>query len=298
MALITFMATSTAALAEPAASVTETTEPNPTVTAADKNDLPKYEVGLGLGGVDYPHYPSSDQRKTTLIPFPYLIYRGSSIKVGRGGIVGQLFDSKRVNIDISLNGSLAVESDDNDAREGMDDLDFSFEFGPSLEILLYESSNENTSLELRFPFRALLVTDFSYISHEGWLTEPDIKFSHKFADHGPLSGWKASTAVRVLFADKGYYDYFFGVEPEFATPNRPAYEPGGGYGGVTLSTSVSKRWGSSGRIATSFYAAVQHLDGVEYEEGPLFRQDHAVTLGFVMFVRLWESEERAPEHDE
>lgn len=251
-------------------------------------DLPKYEFGLGIGGVNQPHYPSSNQTKTTIIPFPYLIYRGDVVKVGRGGIVGELFDSKYVTLDISLNGSLSVESEDNDAREGMDDLDFTFELGPSLEILVYESEDENTSVQLRFPFRAILATDFSYIDHEGYLTEPDIKLNHRFGQ----TGWSAGTALRVLYADDGYYDYFFGVDEQFATPTRAAYEPGGGYGGVTIASSLSKRWET---VSASLYAAYQFLDGVEYEDSPLYRENGALTLGFVVFVRLWESEERASE---
>lgn len=258
------------------------------VLAEEEPNLPKYEVGLGIGAVYQPHYPSSDQTDTTVIPFPYLIYRGDRLKVGRGGIVGELFDSKYINLDISLNGSLSVNSDDNDAREGMDDLDFTFELGPSLEILLYESPNEDSSIQIRFPFRAVFATDFSYLSHEGFLVEPDIKFNHRFGD----SGWKLGSAIRVLYADNGYYDYFFGVDEAFVTPTRPAHQSDSGYGGVTFSTSLTKRWD---RINAGVYAAYQFLDSVEYEDSPLYREDSAITLGFVMFVRLWESEERAAE---
>lgn len=258
-----------------------------TNASAAERSLPKYEVGLGIGGLSYPHYPSSDQRETDIFPFPYFIYRGSSVKVGRGGIVGELFDYKSVTLDLSLSGSLAVNSDDNDAREGMDDLDYTFEFGPSIEILAYESEDEDTTFEIRFPLRAVFATDFSFISYEGAILEPDVKFSHRFNDRT----WSMTSAVRVLFANSDYYDYFHGVDRDEVRLGRPAYEPDGGYGGVTLSASVTKNWG---RVSTSLYGAYQFLDGVEYEDGPLYRQDDAITIGFVAFIRLWESDERAP----
>jgi outer membrane protein len=92
--------------------------------------LPKWELGLGLAALSLPDYPGADQGRSYVLPFPYLIYRGERLKANRDGLRGLLFEHPRWDLDISAGGSLPVNSKDNRAREGMDDLDFSFEFGP------------------------------------------------------------------------------------------------------------------------------------------------------------------------
>ena len=94
--------------------------------AADK---PLWELGAGIGVLDFPDYRGSDERSSYVLPIPYVVYRGEFFKVDRDSIRGELFESERLELDISLNGSVPVDSDDNDARRGMDDLD------PTVEIV-------------------------------------------------------------------------------------------------------------------------------------------------------------------
>ncbi len=51
----------------------------------------------------------------------------------RNGPRGILFDTKRLQLDLSLNASIAVESDDNEARRGMPEIDATLEIGPVLK---------------------------------------------------------------------------------------------------------------------------------------------------------------------
>jgi outer membrane scaffolding protein for murein synthesis (MipA/OmpV family) len=45
-----------------------------------------------------------------------------------------------------------------------------------------------------------------------------------------------------VFSDQRYNQYFYGVDPAFATASRPAYHAGGGYGGTQLIVALSKRY--------------------------------------------------------
>ena len=99
--------------------------------------LSLWELGVGIGALNAPHYRGSKTRVNFTLPIPYAIYRGDILKVDRDeGISGKIFKSERVNLDISLAGSLPVPETDESARAGMPSLDLLFEIGPELKYKL------------------------------------------------------------------------------------------------------------------------------------------------------------------
>src|SRR3989338_5696009 len=90
--------------------------------------VPLWEVGAGVAAIDFPEYRGSNVRTSYLLPIPYLVYRGDFLKIDRARVRGQLFHSDKVELDISVNGSVPVSN--NGARQGMPDLDPTFEIGP------------------------------------------------------------------------------------------------------------------------------------------------------------------------
>ena len=84
--------------------------------------LPLWEAGAGFGVLSFPDYRGSDQSRTRPIPVPYLIYRGEIFKADRDGVRGKLFDSERLELNVSAGASFPVSSSDNEARRGMADL--------------------------------------------------------------------------------------------------------------------------------------------------------------------------------
>jgi outer membrane scaffolding protein for murein synthesis (MipA/OmpV family) len=48
--------------------------------------LPKWELGVGVGGLWMPDYRGSDEVRSYLLPFPYVIYRLDWLKVDREGV--------------------------------------------------------------------------------------------------------------------------------------------------------------------------------------------------------------------
>ena len=78
----------------------------------NENDgLPEWELGMGVATYNLPAYRGSDDRTTTVLPFPYVIYRGERFRISRS-IQGILFKTDQLTLDISGRASPFVESDD------------------------------------------------------------------------------------------------------------------------------------------------------------------------------------------
>ena len=61
---------------------------------SNKDQLPKLELGVGLGAAFLPHYPGSDETHTLVLPFPAIVYRGEKIRSDEDG--GNVRDLKQV----------------------------------------------------------------------------------------------------------------------------------------------------------------------------------------------------------
>ena len=81
---------------------------------------------------DIPHYLGSDQSEQYALPVPYIRYQSDYLDIDRNSFTGYLWQQGNLHLDISAGVSIAVDSKDNTAREGLDDLDWVFELGPSL----------------------------------------------------------------------------------------------------------------------------------------------------------------------
>jgi outer membrane protein len=246
---------------------------------------PLWELGAGLAAIDFPHYRGSDQRKSWLLPFPYLVYRGDLLKADeRGRMRGLFFKSENVELDISANGTVPVKSSENRARAGMPDLDATLELGPSLNFFLMRSPDQRTKIDLRLPTRTVIASDFHHYRNVGWVSQPNVNVDLKDA-FGNL-GWNFGVQAGVVYADRRYHSYIYSVAPEFATPERPAFEAGGGYGGATFITALSKRFP---RFWAGGYVKFDYLRGAAFEDSSLVRKKENYTVGFALAWVLRES---------
>jgi outer membrane scaffolding protein for murein synthesis (MipA/OmpV family) len=235
-------------------------------------ELPLWEAGAGAAVLDFPDYRGSDERHTLVLPIPYLVYRGDFFKADRDSIRGQLYKNERLDLHLSVNGSIPVDSDDNAARRGMSDLDPTLEIGPNLTVMLLRS--DTMHLNLRLPVRAVIATDLSHVSDQGWVFTPQINLD--FYDRFPGPGWNFGLAAGPLFGNRRYHNYFYGVSPQFATPQRPAYEAGGGYAGMQFIAALSKRYPS---YWVGGFVRADTLSGAVFEESPLIRQQNSFSFG-------------------
>ncbi len=260
------------------------------VSTARGEDEPLWEAGLGFTVLNFPDYRGSDERTTYVLPVPYAIYRGTLLRVERDRARGIFFERRRISLQLSVSGSVPVDSSGNAARSGMPDLDPTFEIGPSVDLLLYENMNTNFKIDLRLPLRTVIATDLRSFNNVGWVFEPRINFNWR--NVLPNRRWNLGIAAGPVFGDKRYHNYFYGVTPAFATAQRPAYVAESGYGGTQVTATVSRRYG---RMWVGAFLRWDSVFEAVFDTSPLVRQEETITAGMAAVWRLSESKQRVPD---
>ena len=239
-----------------------------------QEEKPLWELGMGVGLLYMPDYRGSDESRFYALPYPYFVYRGDIIKVDRQKISGKVFKTDRILLDVSIYGSVPVKSSKNSARTFMEDLDATFEVGPALDITLLESRQKQYSLKLLLPVRAVFSTDFESVAHEGWVISPRLNFEK--GDIIPHTGLRLGVSLGPMFADGGYHDYYYTVEPVYALPWRLAYDAGGGYSGTILTVGLGK---SYRQFKFNAFVSADFLDGAVFENSPLMKTQTSIMSG-------------------
>lgn len=242
-------------------------------SAARADKLPLWEVGAGVATLNLPQYPGSDQHISGVLPIPYFVYRGKRLKISRDVLSGRLFRSDNLTVEVSADYGLPVKSRDSHAREGMPDIDFLLEIGPSLKWDFHHDASRRRKWSLELPLRAVLESDFTYVRDAGWRFNPKLRFQEYF---GP---WYLSVWLGAYLNDSRYDRLLYGVAPRYATPERPAYDAGSGYGGVVFSTSLSYRlgnWWFGG------FVRAQTVSGATFEDSPLVRSHSGIGGGLAV----------------
>jgi outer membrane protein len=235
--------------------------------------VPKWELGVAGVAFNVPDYPASDQNNWNFAGAPFFIYRGDFLRVGDGSTVrGVFFENDYVQFDLSFGGAFDVESEENDARRGMRDLDFIGEVGPALRVYALRSALLG-DLFFQLPVRAAFETDLSYVEHRGFVTEPEVNYlKRNILD----TGLNLSLRAGSYFGTEDYNDTFYEVTSADVTASRPLYNAEAGYIGSEASAGMSFPVTDGLRIFTN--ARVGWWNGSANESSPLYRQD--VTYGF------------------
>lgn len=254
------------------------------VIAAEEKPL--WEAGLGVAALSLPAYRGSDQNHSLVLPAPYFVYRGEFLKADRQGLRAQLFVTDR--LDLTLSGALSppASSEDIRARSGMPDLDANFELGPQIDLTLWRSADQARQLQLLLPLRAAFTLN-SRPRSIGWVFHP--KLNLDIPDWPGLPGWNVGLQAGLLFGDRRQHSYFYGVDPAFATADRPAYQAPGGYAGMQYLVGVSKRYA---RHWVGAFVRYDHLGGARFEHSPLVRTRHYLAAGVAVSWILGESATR------
>ena len=252
------------------------------------DEEPLWEAGAGFTALDFPDYRGSSQSRAYVLPFPYLVYRGEIVRQDRNGLRGILFRSDRVDLNVSVGASLPVDSSRNEAREGMPDLKASVEFGPSLDVRLWEDAHRRARLELRMPLRATVTVE-SHPRFIGGQFSPHVNLD--VADPFGRAGWNLGMLAGPVFTDGRYNRYYYDVAEAFATPQRPAYATGGGYGGMQYVVALSKRYP---KFWVGGFARYDTLAGAVFEASPLVTSRHYFAAGIGIAWILGESKKRVP----
>ena len=211
---------------------------------------PLWEVGAGVGVLTLPHYRGSDETATHFVPTPYFVYRGERVRADRGSLRAELFESDRIEANLSLNATVPVLSKNNQARRGMPNLKPAVEVGGNISLTLWNSTDSRMKLGFRAPLRTAITVESSP-NQIGWLAGP-------------------------LFNSRKYNDHFYSVRSDQVLPDRPAYEARGGYSGAQFTMALSKRYR---RHWVGGFLRYDTLAGAVFNDSPLVRDRQSLSAG-------------------
>lgn len=253
----------------------------------DSAQRPLWELGLGGGGTYTPDYPSSDQNHLWAIPFPYAVYRGEFLHSDRrGGTRARFVKSASYEVNVSGTGGLPSSSAQNHAREDMPNLEWIGEFGPRLMFDLVTPNQGQNLFRLGLPVRAAFSSNFEHLRDQGFTFAPELLYDipHVFG-----SPYDAFALLTTNFTDRRFAGYFYGVKPDNAKPDRPAYTAKAGYLLTDLSMGL---WLPipSYDLKIAAFGSIKSLHGSANEKSPLYRQQFNASIGLVVIWVFAQSE--------
>ena len=246
------------------------------MTPAQAELKPEWELGLGVAAIDFPLYRGAVERRSYLLPAPYVQYRGKFLQVDRDRVRGLLFRSDRVELDVSLNGAVPVSSQDSEARRDMPDLDPTLELGPSLNFHLYYDERRHTNLDLRLPVRAVFAVSTRHFDAPGLAgaTDAQPRSAHGGArlEPGP-AGLAAVWRPGLITATSTTW------RRSTPPPCAPAYSASGGFAGKQLLASLSRRYGD---VWMGGFVKWDDLNGAVFADSPLVQRGQSFAAGFMV----------------
>ena len=263
-------------------------------TSAFAGDPPKIELGLGAAAALTPDYPGSDEQHLHGLPFPYFIYRGKILKSDRErGTRAELLARDQHTFDLSFGGGFPSPRDSNQARLGMEKLDWLGEVGPRYSVQLWTSSAElPSSLRFQLSWRGVFATDFSRLKDQGNMLEPQVSLQTFL---GTKNQWRVICKVGLLFSDQRFASYFYEVTEKDVLPGRPRYEARPGLMSANLDFGMTYFWSDSLRILAS--QEFSFLSGSANQGSPLFRktENQSFFMAFIWVLHVVDSLERKPD---
>lgn len=254
-------------------------------------DKPLWELGMGAGGLSFPVYRGSDQRRDFLMPVPYFVYRGDFFKADRRGVRGELIDSERFELNLSGSASLPVGSGEVDARRGMPGLKATVGLGPSVEAVLWNSGDSRKQLRFALPVRGAFTLEGNP-EFVGWQITPRLNLD--IAHPAGFDGWRLGLLAGPVYGSREEHEYFYSVAPTYATASRPAYQAQGGYAGMQALASLSKRFPG---FWLGGFVRYDTLKGAVFDDSPLVRKSHYFAAGFGIAWIIGESSRRVSSED-
>lgn len=253
--------------------------------AMEESDLdkPLWEIGIAAFGLSIPQYMGDEERYTLPLAAPYLIYRGEYLKADRDGIRGILLHKRHLSLDLGFSFDLPV-SNDNEAREGMPELYLTGQVGPRLN-WQFDTQEDAPEVSLHLPVRYTIDTQGNAL---GWLVEPSLKIEQDGL--GREQRYFVRFDLGALFATEAYNDYYYSVEPQYATAERPVYDADGGLHSLFAKFNAGYRM--SDDLTLRLYLVARTLSPGVIADSPLVKDELYVGGGIGFVWRLWQSKER------
>jgi MipA family protein len=245
------------------------------VAAAQAQEAPRpaqplWELGVVGLGSSQQAYPGAAARTGRGLVLPYAVYRGQFWRLDRDTVGLRALRTPTFELDIGFAGSFGTHSDEVPARSGMPDLGTLVEFGPRVKWHL-GAGPAGSRLRAEAALRGVL--DLSDgLAYRGLAFEPRLVLENR-----SRSGWNHSASLGLVAGNRRLGDTLYGVAPEFATGNRPAYAAESGLVawrlGLTASKSLNRDWLLFG------FARLDSVAGAGNRASPLVEQRSGATVG-------------------
>jgi outer membrane scaffolding protein for murein synthesis (MipA/OmpV family) len=240
-----------------------------------------WQMGLGLSYLRLPHYLGSNESKNYILPFPHVVVKSKYLSVDRNLIEGHFLSSAVFKLDVSFSAAFKVDSDDNGLRQGMPDLDYIIESGPSLNWLIAGKFNSTRNIVLKLPIRAAFTTDFKRTESIGWRIAPSIHWYNEWRNEHK---WEVTNTLRLLYAAQDYHAYLYSVDSTFALAGRPTYTAEKGYGGWQYKFIL--KYKKANRTLGVFFTYSNIVHAV-YRDSPLVVENTDMAVGVYASWTLW-----------
>ncbi len=159
------------------------------------------------------------------------------------------------------------------------------EIGPQLELSLVDRAMPaGGRVQLRFnaELRAVLGTDFSKFNHRGVVAELGLGINYRNVKR---SGIDLLAAISTSYGSERLQDYFYEVDPEFATDTRPVFDAKGGYLETQVFGGLGFRPRKNIRVFVGMFTGL--YEGARNQESPLFETTSSTgfAIGFVWTIK-------------
>lgn len=242
-----------------------------------RDEQPQYELGAGLIMLNVPDYSGSSNNRIRFVPFPYYIYRGKYLRADDEGTRARLLTSKYHETGLSFSFNFPVRSGNNPTRAGMPDLDTLVGLGPRfLFRLLADETHQR--LNLTFSVRAMFSVDADlHLTARGVSLQPGLNYWRKLRK----TELTFFSGLNFEFGSAENNQFFYQVDPVFATPERPAFHAQAGL--VESSLSMGFGYNIVNNVFIFSSGSWRNLDLAKNRESPLVasRDNLAVVFGLV-----------------
>ncbi len=258
-------------------------------TGAETEQPALWELRAAVFSRFGPSYPGSDENQLNVVPVPLPIFRGRFLRLFEDNekpLRGRLFARDTIRVELDLDLQFSSDSDEIDVRTGMPDLDLLLEVGPELQIELAPDALAGTWYAT-FGMRVVTSWDGLDPNYEGLTFSPELKYVSAVTPRDELK-----LRVTPKFATGDFMDYYYSVDPAFATVARPAFSADAGY----LGTDITGNWSHDFSDRLSFFIGLRYSNyaGATNRDSPLHVDNNGYSIYGAVQYRFWESARRAP----
>lgn len=236
-----------------------------------------WEAGAGLAMINLPLYPGSKDDKNYAIPFPYIRIQTQYFEIDEG-VRGFLYESPFIRFNISGDLGIPASSKDSDIRTDMPNLKTVIQLGPSMEMIFAGGRKQPYEFRFEIPVRTAIASDLKHTENLGWIIEPRLSYEtlRPFK-----TGFSYQISGGLRYASQEYHAYYYDVDSQYVTAERPEFHATSGYSGAFL--DIVGNWRADDFIYFGF-VRYQNFDNTEYELSPLREENDYLSFGIGM---LW-----------